>query len=132
MHCLDFLIEDLVKIPALESVVYSSRELSVLVKKNKYIAHAFYSVREGNKTQGLKIFPGTRFAYAPLTLERLDDNRRTFSDVLFSPYWADVCKKLGPGTKQKLLAMIADLSLWDRFSSVLSLLAPISRVIHHL
>lgn len=132
VHCLDLLIGGIAMLHEVKAVMDNAFDLVGCIKCQKYLRYAFDQARADSLTPGQKLFPDTRFGYAPLTLESVMKNRRTFNEVRFTSEWEDVVKKLCPGTQQKLKKLLRDVAHWERFSILLELLSPIFRALHHL
>ena len=135
VHFLDLMIEDLAKLPEINTIISIARKLILFVKSHRRVHRAFKN-RVGTSGRLLKLFPATRFGYCALMLQRVIENRRALDNII-SNYsdpdpWFDVCEGIDADEVEKFERNIRNFELWKMLTCSYDLLSPVSAAIHHI
>ncbi len=137
-HCADLLVEDIAKIPEIAMMLKDCLKMIKFILGHSRVKEAFIRITKEANNGGtmVKLFPGTRFAYAALSLDSLigaeGSNWANIQSMILKPQWeSGTCSDIDIDEVETFRSLAQDDGFLGRIKAVQKLFSILSAFVHH-
>ena len=132
-HIFDLLIEDVAKLPEINEIIKGCTAIAVFVKGHTRVKAAYQCIISGsNGGTMLKTFPDTRFSYADLMLQVVN-NRKNLSNLMDEEQYAsNTVADINVKKREEFEGYVGNFSFMEKVETLRGISGPLRKAIHHL